>query len=576
MATTEQIYDQAMKNRVSTAPAFTWADWTKYQTARFDDWSLWMLNASTWQLASWYYNDSVREDVKRQFMEWTYNQATTQSNIPVNQATTTPLWTSQPKTPNLYAMTQDQLQWQKSQVMQDYYSAVSWFNKQSMADELRLKTWWTVDVDKQIKTERDKLNSLLPELMQKYAHLDPNQRDTLIRQEEQWIRNSINNLEAIREYRVWTIQDILTRDIAQEEQKIRWLEMAYKMYNEVLWDQREADKLKRDIEKEALAMEKMRLELDQYKKMLPLKQREAELWLKKVEKEAWYTWNEWTPLWDYYSQFKITQNVWAKSPNTKDTWWNWWTPWIDFAMTEWTSIKAITGWKVVWAQSNKDYGTQVIIEDENWNQHMYSHLSKPNVKIWDIIQHWQDIAKSWNTWFSTWPHLDYRVKWADWKWQDPNKFLWQKWYTKTNTEISNLFDEKWKKISFDNFLSNSVDDIDIIIEENWLDWIKKIENEIKRLYPTEKDIKTYIIWLLPEEKRVMVFDKEIEKSNIQNKKNEFSKLEKLANDLSTIMYPWEKDMEYQTWIDILEKLWYEKWWLFWLDTLYDEWEANFE
>ena len=35
----------------------------------------------------------------------------------------------------------------------------------------------------------------------------------------------------------------------------------------------------------------------------------------------------------------------------------------------------------------------------------------------------------------------------------------------------------------------------------------------------------------------MVFDKEIEKSNIQNKKDELSKLEKLANDLSTIMYP---------------------------------------
>ena len=111
MANTEQIYDQAIKNRVSTAPAFTWADWTQYQTARFDDWSLWMLNASTWQLASWYYNDSVREDIKRQFMEWTYNQATTQSNIPVNQTTTTPLWSSQPQTPNLYAMTQDQLQW---------------------------------------------------------------------------------------------------------------------------------------------------------------------------------------------------------------------------------------------------------------------------------------------------------------------------------------------------------------------------------------------------------------------------------------------------------------------------------
>jgi len=40
---------------------------------------------------------------------------------------------------------------------------------------------------------------------------------------------------------------------------------------------KEAEKTKREIEKYALDMEKSRMELNQYKQMLPLKQREAEL-----------------------------------------------------------------------------------------------------------------------------------------------------------------------------------------------------------------------------------------------------------------------------------------------------------
>lgn len=143
----------------------------------------------------------------------------------------------------------------------------------------------------------------------------------------------------------------------------------------------------------------------------------------------------WWPTWDYYSQFRVTQDVWVKSPNSKDTWYNGWTPWIDFAMPVWTDVVAITWWEVVKAWSYKDYWTQIVVRDSQWNEHMYSHLSKWLYIVWDTVNAWEVIAKSWNTWFSTWPHLDYRVKDSGWKWVDPKQFLWgPAWWEYTTTQ----------------------------------------------------------------------------------------------------------------------------------------------
>ena len=128
--------------------------------------------------------------------------------------------------------------------------------------------------------------------------------------------------------------------------------------------------------------------------------------------------------WVYYSNFTITQNPWDISPNKKDTWYNGWTPWIDFAMPEWTNVVSTIWWEVISVKSAWDYWNQVIIRDSVWNEHMYSHLQEWIVKVWDNINSWDIIAKSWNTGFSTWPHLDYRVKSSDWKWLNPNTFLW--------------------------------------------------------------------------------------------------------------------------------------------------------
>lgn len=128
------------------------------------------------------------------------------------------------------------------------------------------------------------------------------------------------------------------------------------------------------------------------------------------------------------SWFTITQNYWATSPNSKDNVklanWQVWTPWVDYSMSLNTPINTWITWEVTFVWNKWDYWNQVIITDEQWNQHMYSHLNSANVKLWDKVTSGQNIALSWNTWFSTWPHLDYRVKSSNWQWLDPNNFSW--------------------------------------------------------------------------------------------------------------------------------------------------------
>ena len=160
----------------------------------------------------------------------------------------------------------------------------------------------------------------------------------------------------------------------------------------------------------------------------------------KVNKDTWdyeiVTWWTAPQVADYYNNFRVTQNYWDTSPlkidNVQLANWKVWTPWLDLAMPNWSDVIAFTWWQVVKAWSTSWYWTQVIVEDSQGNQHMYNHLSDWLVNVWDTIQPWQVIAKSWNSWSVIWTnwwyHLDYRVKWADWKWQDPNNYV--KWEVK--------------------------------------------------------------------------------------------------------------------------------------------------
>jgi len=228
----------------------------------------------------------------------------------------------------------------------------------------------------------------------------------------------------------------------------------------------------------------------------------------------------WWPTWDYYSQFRVTQDVWAKSPNSKDTWWNGWTPWIDFAMPEWSDVLAITWWEVVKAWSTKDYWTQIVVRDSQWNEHMYSHLSKWLYNVWDRIQAWEVIAKSWNTWFSTWPHLDYRVKWADWKWQDPKQFLWWVEQTWTLSIISQFLKDNQSRWPW--YSNDDVEAFNEKIDRFMKEWDEKSMALSFRKNLLEQDndfkqeldnVKKFQVWLTQIEKLIDDYEKSGKSTN---------------------------------------------------------------
>lgn len=193
------------------------------------------------------------------------------------------------------------------------------------------------------------------------------------------------------------------------------------------------------------------------------------------EKVTWTTWSNLTWL-------TISQNYWDTSPNSKDNVklanWKVWTPWVDYSMNENTVINSWIEWEVISAWKKWDYWNQVVIKDSEWNLHMYSHLNEIDVKVWDKITTWTQIALSWNTWFSTWPHLDYRVKWTNWEWLDPNSYNWvltSVWQTYTDEQISDLA-----------YVTE-------LLEKTPTEWRKAL----KEMWYTDKDVATYKAWNIP-------------------------------------------------------------------------------
>jgi len=95
--------------------------------------------------------------------------------------------------------------------------------------------------------------------------------------------------------------------------------------------------------------------------------------------------------------------------------WNHKHGWIDYGADKWTKIYSMVPWTVEKIDyQRKWFGNYVIIKDDEWREIIYAHLEEePNLNKWDDIALWQEIAKVWNTWKSTWPHLhlEVREKW---------------------------------------------------------------------------------------------------------------------------------------------------------------------
>lgn len=172
-----------------------------------------------------------------------------------------------------------------------------------------------------------------------------------------------------------------------------------------------------------------------------------------------------------YKWFGISQDYWATtSPNSKDIAdlanGGRWTPWTDFRTPIGTPVESFVEWTVVWVTLwkwndtvNWGYWNQVQVKDSDGNIHMYSHLSWVDgwvsVQVWDTVDKWQSIGLSWNSWFSTGPHLDYRVSsngktsLKDWNWIDPKQFVSMtsslpniKW-----GRVQDMINQKWEELT---------------------------------------------------------------------------------------------------------------------------------
>ena len=157
---------------------------------------------------------------------------------------------------------------------------------------MRLKTWWVADLDSAISNLEVDLNKSRPELMQRYANvIDPAKREQLIAKEESNISKQINELSAVRKYRLGTIKDMTDAEIARWEQKLKGLEAQFDLYTSVLWDIEKWDKVQSEIEKTALDIQKKRLEL---------KWLESKYWLEFIPGKTQYWSTDFTSLKDKY------------------------------------------------------------------------------------------------------------------------------------------------------------------------------------------------------------------------------------------------------------------------------------
>jgi len=163
---------------------------------------------------------------------------------------------------NPYDLDRNEVLNKKYDVWSKYADLVSSFDKWDIVDKMRLKTWWVADLDSAIENLKVDQNKSRPALMERYANvIDPRKREALISAEESNISKQINDLSAVRQFRVWAIKDMANAEISRWEQKLKGLEAQFNLYSSVLWDIDKADKIQSDMEKTALEIQKKQLDM---------------------------------------------------------------------------------------------------------------------------------------------------------------------------------------------------------------------------------------------------------------------------------------------------------------------------
>lgn len=357
---------------------------------------MWTINPITWKWSLDTQNDYANQYTNSQIIMPGINTPTNTTN-PTNTSGLSMDTSIFLPDANLYGKNREDILKMKYNLWTQYTNAVAWFNEADIVDKMRLKTGWTADIDKQIQNLKVDMNKSRPELMKRYANIiDPKQREALISAEESSIAKQINDLQSIKQYRLWTISDMVQWEVARWEQKLRALEAQYKLYSDVLWDMDKADKAKMDMEKTALDIQQKRLELDNYKK-------ESQLNIIWKEQNLWVTWQPgktqyWTT--DFtWLQEKYPLNASFKNNNPGNI--KYTQEWANTLKKYWIEIS-------IWSQA-KDW----------WNFARYN-----SIEDWLI---WRNILL-FHTW--TYPNLtvDQAMKrysnnwyWAEITWVDWNK-----------------------------------------------------------------------------------------------------------------------------------------------------------
>ncbi len=119
-----------------------------------------------------------------------------------------------------------------------------------------------------------------------------------------------------------------------------------------------------------------------------------------------------TQNWGYNDFTRLYTVLWGSSYKYGWDVWNWWHIWTDIATSKWTPVYTIADWKVIKAKSDIMEWLVISIEHNINGKYIvsnYLHLSKIDIKVWDVIKVWTKIWEVGSTWNSTWNHLHIQI-----------------------------------------------------------------------------------------------------------------------------------------------------------------------
>ena len=482
---------------------------------------------------------------------------------------------------DLYKMSREDIIQKKYDIWSQYANIVSSFDKWDIVDKMRLKTWWVADLDSAIENLKVDMNKSRPALMERYANvIDPRRREALISAEESNIAKQINDLSAIRKFRLGTIKDMTTAEIASQENKLKGLEAQFNLYQNVLWDIDKAEKAKNDMEKTAL---------DIQKKQIELKWLEDKYWL---EFKPWKTTYGSTDITDLAS--KYPNNASFKNNNPGNIKYN----------NQWANTLAKYGIEITKGTGALDWGNFAkynSVEDALvWrNILLFKTSTYPNMTVEDAMRRYS------NNWYgaeiSTVPGnklmkdlttaersklITGQLKWEDQqmyrellkRWIDPSRIEIPGEYVKTKpSEAEKKAEEKKKTAKFDDYIRD--ERLNIV---EWLKWDKvwDVRATLWRLYPGEKDPYLTIGRTLNDTEREEIMKNVWDQAWITDDSDDLWKLNDIIKEYASLFYPDEKfaDIEYQLWQDFLDlmDIWSTEWFFDIRQNLREKFNDQFE